>query len=147
MQTIQFIQDYDVPVNRVFYFFADHERLSEIYPGAFKRVKFGEDPKDANSRGSIRRISNLPLIFEETITEYIPTSTIAYKITYGSPLKNHGGRMVFISIDENKSRLNFTINFESKIPMTEFFLKNIIEKIVGEGIRKLALKFKENPNY
>lgn len=148
MYTIQFIQDFEVSASKVFYFFADHERLSEIYPGAFKRIQYGEDPTDTNSKGSIRRIINFPLIMEETITKYIPVSLIEYKITAGEgPVKNHIGIIKVSDIGNGKSRLDYKISFDEKIPLAGFVIKNILEKIIGDGVRKLAQKFASNPNY
>jgi len=148
MYTIQFIQDFEVPAHKVFYFFADHERLAEIYPGAFKRIQFGENPSDANSKGSIRRIINFPLIIEETVTEYIPASLIEYKITSGEgPIKNHKGVIRINEIAGGKSRLDYKITFEEKIPLSGFVIKNILEKVIGDGVRNLAQRFAANPNY
>ena len=67
---IRFVQDFEVPPSIVFGFFSNHESLSKIYPGAFKRVVNSIDPRNANGIGSVRRITNFPLVFEETITQY-----------------------------------------------------------------------------
>ncbi len=148
MYTIQIIQDFEVSASKVFYFFADHERLSEIYPGAFKRIQYGEDSTDANSKGSIRRIINFPLMIEETVTTYLPVSMIEYKITAGEgPIKNHKGIIKVNDLGSGKSRLDYKITFDEKIPLVGFVIKNILEKVIGDGVRKLARKFAANPNY
>jgi hypothetical protein len=146
-QRIHFLQDYAVPAYNVFSFFSDHNRLSEIYPAIIRRLTDSNDPRNANGLGSSRIIIAFPTIFQETITKYIEPTLIEYKITFGSPLKNHVGTMRFIDFGNGKSRLDYTIEFEPRIPKTGFFLRNLLEKQVGTAIRELAHQFDKNPNY
>ena len=151
MEKIHIIHDFDVPKQRIFDFFSEHERLSEIYPGAFKRIINSTDPSNANGIGSVRRITNFPLILEETITKFIPSSLIEYKITEGGgPIKDHIGRMQFYDLDNGtRSRLDYTIEFRSSIPLPllGFIMKNIGENVIGNAIRDLGQKFKANPHF
>ncbi len=147
LQKLHFIQDYSVPAYQVFSFFSDHNRLSEIYPAIIKRWIDSNDPRNANGLGSSRILITFPSIFQETITKYEEPSLIEYQITFGSPLKNHIGTMRFMDIENGKSRLDYTIQFEPRIPKTGFLLKNILEKQVGQAIRELANRFEKNPNY
>lgn len=147
---IRFVQDFEVPPSIVFGFFSNHESLSKIYPGAFKRVVNSIDPRNANGIGSVRRITNFPLVFEETITQYNEPSFIKYKITAGAtPIKNHIGQMHFLPLESGKCRLDYTIEFDPilDLPFQSFLLKNIMEKMVGDAVRELAKRFKENPRY
>lgn len=144
---IHFLQDFDVPVHTVFNFFSVHENLGKIYPAAVKRIQFGEDPRDANSKGSVRRIIAFPLVMEEVITQYIPNQLIEYKVTYGIGIKDHLGTMNFIDLENGKSRLDYKIEFVPSIPMTGFVMKNVLEKVVGEGIREAARQLRINPRF
>lgn len=148
MQKIHILQDFDVPRERVFDFFSQHERLSEIYPGAFKRIVDSRDPSNVNGIGSVRRITNFPVVLEEEITAFNPPSHLEYRLINDAPVKDHCGTMYFYELDNgSRSRLDYTIVFDGKIPLTGFILKNILERAIGNGIRSLARKFRENPHY
>ncbi|MBK6273845.1 MAG: SRPBCC family protein [Saprospirales bacterium] len=147
VEKLHFLQDYNVPAYNVFSFFSDHNRLSEVYSAIIRRLTDSNDPRNANGLGSSRIVIAFPTIFQETITKYIEPTLIEYKITFGSPLKNHIGIMHFIDLGNGKSRLDYTIEFEPRIPKTGFFLRNLLEKQVGAAIRELAHRFEKNPNY
>lgn len=146
-ELIHFVQDYNVPVNRVFSFFSDHNRWGEVFPAFIRRIQNSSDPSNANGLGSVRLIVTFPTIFTETITQYQEPSLIEYRITLGGPLKNHVGTMRFQELGPNTSRLDYTIEFEPLIPRTGFILKNLLEKQVGQAIRELARRFDKNPDY
>ena len=148
MQKIHILQDFDVPRERVFDFLSDHETLSEIYPGAFKRIVNSMDPANANGLGSVRRITNFPLVMDEEVTAFIYPDKIEYKLLESPVIKDHLGIMKFYVLDNGtRSRLDYTIEFEGKIPFTGFILRNLLEPLVGNAIRNLARKFKKNPRY
>ena len=146
-ETIHFIQDYNVPVIKLFSFFSDHNRMGEVYPAFIRRIKDSNDPKNCNGLGSARLLITFPIFFQETITQYLEPKLIEYKITSGSPLKNHVGIMNFIDLGNGRSRLDYTIDFEARIPKTGFILKNLLEKQVGNAIREVARRFDKDPNY
>lgn len=146
-EKIHFIQDFPVPAAAVFSFFSDHNRLGEIYPAISRRIIDSADPKNCNGLGSVRLIITFPFPFQEKITKYIESSLIEYKISSSSPLKNHVGTMHFMDLENNTSRLDYTIDFEPFIPQTGFILKNILEKQVGNAVRELSKRFASNPNY
>ena len=146
-ESIHFVQDYEAPVYNVFSFFSDHNRMSEVYPAFIRRIQDSSDPRNANGLGSVRLLVTFPAIFTETVTQYIEPSLIEYRITFGSPLKNHVGTMNFIDLGNNRSRLDYTIEFEPRIPKTGFIIRNMLEKQVGQAIREVARRFEKNPNY
>jgi uncharacterized membrane protein len=146
-QCIHLLQDFEAPVERVFNFFSTHERLAEVYPAAFKLIKYGDDPRDANSLNSIRRITAFPLIIEETVTGYLPPKFIEYKVTYGFGLNNHVGRMNFIDLGGARCRLDYTIEFEPAIPLSGFLIRNLLQKLISNGVGEAARKFKADPNF
>jgi hypothetical protein len=146
-ETIHLLQDFDVSAERAFSFFSDHERLAKIYPAAVKRIQFGEDPRDANSKGSVRRIIAFPLMIEETVTAYEPPYFQEYKITHGFGLNNHVGTMRFTDLGENKCRLEYKIEFEPVIPLSGFVIKNLLQKVIGDGVREAARKLPIDSNF
>lgn len=146
-QRIHFLQDFDTSIINVFSFFSDHNRLKEIYPAFIKRIIDAPNPKNCNDVGSSRIIISLPLIIQETIIKYNEPNYLEYKITLGSPLKNHVGKMNFIELSPTKTRLDYVIEFEPLIPYTGFIINQINTKVVQDALSKLARKFKQNPNY
>lgn len=146
-QSLHFLQDFDAPIKNVFSFFSDHNRLGEIYPAFIRRIIDAPNPTNCNDVGSTRLIVSIPLVFQETITQYIEFSYLEYKITSKSPLKNHIGKMNFIEVSENKTRLDYLIEFEPWIPLTGFILHQINAKVVQDALSTLARRFKQNPNY
>ncbi|HUH73546.1 MAG TPA: SRPBCC family protein [Chitinophagales bacterium] len=146
-ETIHFLQDFDVSVQTLFNFFSVHENWGKIFPAAVKRIEFGEDPRDANSKGSVRRVIAFPIILEEKITQYVQDQLIEYKIISGIGIKDHLGTMVFIDLGNGKSRLDYKIEFAPSLPMTGFILKNVLEKVVGEGVREAARKLRLDPRF
>ncbi|MCP4121278.1 MAG: SRPBCC family protein [Bacteroidetes bacterium] len=149
MQKIHIIQDFDVPREKVFSFFSQHERLSEIYPGAFKRIVNSNDPSNINGLGSVRRITNFPIVLDEKVTRFSDPGLIEYKLIEGAPMiRNHIGIMHFYELDNGaRSRLDYTIEFEGKLPMSGFILKNLMESTIGGGVRDLSKRFSQDPNY
>lgn len=146
-ETVRFLQDFDVPLETLFNFFSVHENWGKVFPAAVKRIEFGEDPRDANSKGSVRRIIAFPIILEEKITQYIPNQLIEYKIISGFGVKDHMGTMNFIDLDNGKSRLDYTIDFAPSLPLTGFVLKNLMEKVIGQGVREAARQLRINPRF
>jgi len=147
VQTIRLLQDFNVSVERVFSFFSDHNRLSEIYPAFIRRIVDAPNPFNCNDVGSARIIIGFPVVLQETITAYVENKYIEYKISSVSPLKNHIGKMNFIQLGENKSRLEYVIEFEPLVPFTGFLLLQLNTKIVQDALGILVQRFKENPNY
>lgn len=146
-QSIHFLQDFDVSAHTAFNFFSVHENWGRVFPAAVKCIQYGEDPRDANSKGSVRRIIAFPLVIEETITEYTPHEYIEYKLTYGVGVKNHIGTMRFIETSTDKCRLDYKIEFTPAIPFSGFVIKNLLEKIIGQGVRDAARQLRLNPNF
>src|SRR6185503_4740817 len=116
-QTVRFEQFFAAPRERVFAWFADHEKFGRIWPGSTRRVQDSADGANVNGLGSVREIRTAGQVFEETITAFEPPARIEYKVTKGSPIKNHRGEIRFTAVDGG-TRLDYTIEFDPKIPLT-----------------------------
>lgn len=125
----------DAPREKVFAFFADHEKFATLLGGSCKRVKDGKDPAEPNGLGSVRRIGPGPLAFEETIVGFDAPSLIQYSITRGSPLKNHLGTIEFSSRGSS-TRVEYVIRFDTKLPFTG----KLIAKALGLAWKRSAPK-------
>ena len=136
MQRLEFDQDFSVPVERIYAFLAEHENLGLIFaPMKVERLTDGTDSR--NGVGSSRTLTlagQAP--FVETVTEATPNERIVYKITKGSPLKNHQGVLEFSSTPTG-SHLHYTIEFASKIPGIDVMVAQGLKRGVAKGLSKV----------
>ena len=128
---LRFEQYFAAPRPKVFARFADHAWLGRVWGGRFTRVKDATQGSNPNGLGSVRTIKNglLPK-FEETIVKFEPPSVIEYRVTRGSPIRNHLGRLTFSDADAG-TKLVYTIEFDPKIPFTG----RLIARILSAGWR------------
>ncbi|WP_370211959.1 SRPBCC family protein [Alloalcanivorax venustensis] len=137
-QRIEIDKEFPFPVSDLFNHLSEHENLSALFaPAKVRRVKEGD--VEPNGVGSVRRLS-LPLTpaFEETITEFERDRRIAYRITKGSPLRDHHGVMVF-SETAGGSRLHYTIVFKGKLPLIAAVIKPVLDRAIRKGLNDLRL--------
>ena len=78
MQRLLFHQNYALPPDQVYAYFAEHENLESIFGAKITRLNDGTDGT-RNGVGSVRRLKVGPLpAFEETVTEAVPNELIRY---------------------------------------------------------------------
>ena len=141
-QHINITQSFNAPVDTIFNIITDHEAFGQVINSKIKRVADSKD-ENKNGLGSTRRVSTFPApAFEETVVAFEPNELMVYVVSKGSPIKNHKGRVEF-SDEQGKTRLNYTINFEPKLPFLFFgpILKNAIEKSIRDGLKRLAERY------
>jgi len=137
LKTIKMVQTFNAPVAEVFAALSDHETFGKICGIKVSRIKEGKD--QPNGLGSIRKLSIGPLpSFQETITDFKENELIEYKITQGSPIKNHVGTLRF-SGQNDKTVLHYTIKLESKIPLTTGLIKAALERGISKGLHEYAM--------
>lgn len=124
-QVVKFEQFFAAPRAAVFAYFADHVKFGRIWGGRFTRVQDGQDPREPNGLGSVREIRTAGLVFEETITTFQKPSLIEYKVSKGGPIKNHLGHIEFSEV-EGGTKVNYTITFDPKIPLTGGLMAGIL---------------------
>src|SRR4051794_11842191 len=114
MQKIEIEQDFTKPVERVFAYLAERENLAPLLGAKITRIRDGNDSR--NGVGSVRGLKIGPLPqFEETNTEVVENELIKYKITKGSPLKDHRGEMTFTRKGTG-CHLRYVIEFGAVVP-------------------------------
>lgn len=141
-QHIKISQLFNAPVDTIFNLLTDHEGFGQVIDAKIKRVVDSQD-ENKNGLGSVRRINAFPApAFEETVVTFEPNQLMEYVVSKGSPIKNHKGRMEF-SDEQGKTRLNYTIAFEPKLPFLFFgsILKKAIEKPMHDGLKRLADRY------
>jgi len=133
-QRIEIVQEFALPVAELFAYLSEHENLASIFaPAKITRVRNGDTSR--NGIGSVRslRILLAPP-FEETVTAFKENELVEYRITKGSPLKNHHGVMKFYEFGSG-SRLHYTIVFEGKLPLIANVIKPGLEQAIRKGLK------------
>ena len=137
MATVHESRDYDAPVERLFAYFSEHSNLKTVFGLDVERIKEGET--EPNGVGSVRKMSAKGLMpFEETITEVIPNERIEYRVTKGTPLRDHLGVMVFSSTGSGGSHLDYTITFDTAVPGMDRVIAAGIRRSLRRGLPKVA---------
>ena len=137
MQTVHLQHDFSAPVDRVYAHLSEHENLAVLFaPARVVRVRDGDG--DRNGVGSVRRLSFGGLLpFEETVTEAVPNERIEYRITKGSPLRDHRGVMSFAETAAGGTHLDYRITFDSKVPGLAAAVAATLRRQVARGLRKV----------
>ncbi len=138
MERIEIDYDFALPVDRVYAYLAEHENLEPVFGAKITRVRDGDTSR--NGTGSVRtlRIAILPP-FQETVTDAVPNERIDYRITKGSPLRNHRGSMRF-STRGSGSHLHYVIEFGAVVPGLDRLVKPGIERTIRKGLADVDAK-------
>ena len=137
VQRVHVTQNFPQPVEELFAHLSEHENLAPLFGAKVRRLNDGADGT-RNGVGSARRLRVGPLpSFVETNTEVIPNELIRYRITQGGILKDHEGVMRF-SRQGGGSRLDYTIDFDGKLPGIGPVVKVVLTRGVSSGLERLA---------
>lgn len=139
LQRIEIRKQFSASVDMLFSYLSVHKNLETIFaPAKISRIKDGSDAPDG--LGSVRRMRILIAPpFEETVTAHVPNERIEYRITRGSPLRNHMGVMRFAAMPAGGSELHYTIEFEGRLPLIGPLVRAGLERGIRRGLDKLPL--------
>jgi len=133
MKRLVFVREFSEPADRVFDHFAEHENLHPMFGARVTRLRDGDDGV-RNGVGSVRRLKVGPApAFEETITGFEPDQRIEYRITKGSPLRDHVGELTFTPVPSG-TRLEWTIHFSNPVPGVEYVLATVLSERIRRGL-------------
>ena len=138
MQRVHVTQDFPQPVDELFAYLSEQENLEPLFGAKIKRLSDGTDGT-RNGAGASRELKVGPTKFVETNVEVIPNQLVRYRITRGGILKNHEGVMRFSS-NGTGSRLDYTIDFDGKVPGIAPLVKAMLQRNIGAGLRKYAAR-------
>ena len=140
MATVSVQREFTKPVDRVFAYMAEHEHLEALFGAKVKRLRDGDDGQ-RNGVGSKRELKIGPLpSFDETVTEFTPNELIRYRITRGSPLRNHEGTMRFGATPSGGTRLDYTITFGAVVPGLDRVVARGLDKNIRKGLEKVEVE-------
>ena len=126
VQRLEFTQDFSAPVDRVYAHLSEHENLGSLFGARIERVRDGDTSR--NGVGSVRRLKVGPLPwFEETVTQAVPDELVEYRITKGSPLRDHVGTMRFTP-QGTGTRVDYVIAFRAVVPL--------LDKVIAVGLQR-----------
>jgi uncharacterized protein YndB with AHSA1/START domain len=121
------------PPELIFDHLAEHENLSAVFGASIKRLSDGQDGH-RNGVGSVRQLKMGPLApFEETVTEYVPHDRIAYRITKGSPLRDHLGVMTFAP-DAGGTHFVYDIRLGSPVPGLALLVSAALTRSIARSL-------------
>ena len=137
MQRMHVTQDFPQPIDELFAHLSEQENLEPLFGAKIKRLSDGTDGT-RNGAGASRelRVGLLPG-FVETNVEVVPNELVRYRITRGGILKNHEGVMRFSS-NGSGSRLDYTIDFDSKVPGLGPVIKRVLTRNISSGLQRYA---------
>lgn len=128
--------DFAKPPERIFAHLAEHENLAELFGSKVTRLRDGDDG-ERNGVGSIRRLQIGPLPpFEETVTEFVPSERIVYRITKGSPVRGHVGVMSFSSASGG-TRFVYDIRLASPVPGLALLVRAALTRSITQAFPKV----------
>jgi uncharacterized protein YndB with AHSA1/START domain len=137
MERVHIERDFDLPVERLYAYLAEHEHLEALFGAKVTRLNDGTDGT-RNGVGSARALKIGPLpAFTETVVEAVPEQLIRYRITKGSPLRDHEGVMRFSSLGEGRSRLDYTITFRGVVPGLGALVAKGLDRNIRSGLGKV----------
>jgi len=135
-------QEFKVPVEKIWEVFNDHENFGKMMGQRMTRVVDSPDPANINGINSVRKI-HVPLIaFEETIRKSQKPHRIEYQISKASPLGHHYGTILFKSLPNGKSAIEYTIEIGSNVPLWALFVKVLLRVAIGGSIKRYARSLK-----
>lgn len=127
---------FECPPQLLFDRLTDHEGFGRLMGQRIERVTTapGEHP---NGLGAVRRIYILPFLsFDETVTAFEPPSFMQYKVSRGSPIKDHCGELRFTP-EAGGTRLHYRICFAPKLPGTGWLLALAIKAPIEKVLKTL----------
>lgn len=135
-------QEFDAPISEVWKAFNDHINFGKMMGQKVQRIVDSLDPGNVNGVGSVRlmRLPSGP--FEETIVKSEKPSLIEYKITKGTPLHHHYGRMRFSDLGGERSAIDYSIELGSKFPLIGAIVKAALGKGIADGLKNYARRLK-----
>jgi uncharacterized protein YndB with AHSA1/START domain len=128
------------PPERIFRYLAEHENLADLFGAKVTRLSDGQDG-ERNGVGSVRGLKIGPAPpFEETVTEFVPSERIVYRITKGGPLRGHVGVMTFAPTAEGGTAFHYDIRLASHVPGLAAIVRVSLTRSILAGLPKVELE-------
>ena len=137
MQRVSIDHTFTSPPSEVFAYLSEHEKLGPLFGAKVQRLSDGDDGT-RNGAGSSRKMQVGPLPpFVETVTESVPDRLIRYRITKGSPLRDHEGVMRLEPHGDGGTRLQYDITFRGALPGIGPLVARSLSRSIPKGLQKI----------
>ena len=137
MQRVSIDQTFTSPPAHVFAWLSEHENLGPLFDARIRRLSDGDDGT-RNGAGSSREMKVGPLpAFVETVTEAVPDRLIRYRITKGSPLRDHEGVMRLEPHGDGGTRLRYDITFRGVLPGIGPLVARNLSRSIPKGLEAI----------
>ncbi|BCU65140.1 hypothetical protein F941_01244 [Acinetobacter bouvetii DSM 14964 = CIP 107468] len=140
MNAMQVKKEFNAPVEKVFELLSKHATYNVAFaPVQVVRVKDSADLQRPDGVGSVRRLGLGPVKpIQEEITVLVPNQRIEYKIIKNPLVKHHLGIIEFQPVDENKTLVTYTIEFQARAPFVSKLVLAQLKSAIKLGFSKLA---------
>ena len=137
---MQIKKEFNAPIETVFELLSKHATYNiALAPIQVVRVKDSTDPERPDGVGSVRRLGLGPIKpLQEEITLLTPNQRIEYKIINNPLVKHHLGIIEFQPVDENKTLVTYTIEFQARAPFVSKLVLAQLKSAIKLGFSKLA---------
>jgi uncharacterized protein YndB with AHSA1/START domain len=137
VQRLVFDRDYTLPPERVFAYLCEHENLESVFGAKIRRLRDGSDGH-RNGVDSARELRVGPLPpFVETVVEFVPDELVRYRITKGSPLRDHEGVLRVSPRDGGGTHLHYEISFRAVLPGLDAIIAPGLRRNVSRGLSRV----------
>ena len=140
MNAMQIKKEFNAPIETVFELLSKHATYNIAFaPIQVVRVKDSTDPERPDGVGSVRRLGLGPIKpLQGVITLLTPNQRIEYKIINNPLVKHHLGIIEFQPVDENKTLVTYTIEFQARAPFVSKLVLAQLKSAIKLGFSKLA---------
>ena len=136
-KTVSIVQEFPQPPSAVFAYLSNHDNLGSV----FRRAGQAHQGRLRSERAERGRLGAAPRNGRDRHrgdgTAFEKDRLIEYRITKGGFMKHHLGTMRF-SASGSGTRLDYTIEIESAIPLLTGPLAKALDSGIRKGLQKLS---------
>lgn len=127
MYKIEVEEIIDMPLEEAFKMLTDHANY-KLYPGINGSLLLKKGETETNGFGAIREIKVPGATLQEQIVKFEHNKVMEYRIIQAKPVGMYHplGRMEFVAVDDNKTKVNWTSEFAIKFPLIGQMLDNYV---------------------
>jgi uncharacterized protein YndB with AHSA1/START domain len=126
------------PLGQVFDTLSDHNAMAEWMNTDIRRIRDATaSAEGVNGTGSVRTLRLMGFLeFDETVTRSVKPKLIEYRITRGSPLKDHIG-LIQLAEKNGGVQITWDIRFNMDLPLAGYPVAFALKTAISRGLKKL----------
>ncbi len=144
MPTFDLERRFDAPLDIVWDVLTDHRAYQEW--GAVKTAELeAEGSPDINGVGSIRRLSEGPIVIREQVIEFEPKSRFVYTVLSGPPVRDYRAT-VTLDARGTSTMVHWNVTFRGKLPLIGLVVKPVVRRVIRTLMRKASWESQRRAN-